>query len=83
MAKRVIQVPIDELLLKELDGLSVKQHKARSEVIRQACIRYLQDVEDTELDKVYRDGYLRVPEEPGIGEAQVAMLDEVLPEESW
>ena len=41
MAKKVIQVPVDEEPLKDLDNLSKKQRKPRSELIRQACLRYL------------------------------------------
>ncbi len=41
MAKKVIQVPVDEELLEELDYLSRKQRRARSELIRQACRIYL------------------------------------------
>ena len=83
MAKRVIQVPVDEELLKALDQLSKKQHKARSELIRQACQRYLTQVEYDELDKLYQQGYKKVPEEIGLGEAQVAVAGQILPKESW
>lgn len=83
MPKKVIQVPIDERLLKDLDNLSKKQHQARSELIRQACLHYLREIEYEELDRAYQEGYMRIPEEPTIGEAQLAMLDEVIAEEAW
>ena len=83
MAKKVIQVPVDEELLKELDDLSKKQHKARSELIRQACLSYLRQVEQEELDRIYQQGYMRVPEEPEVGDAQVAMAGEIMSKESW
>ncbi|MBI2860523.1 MAG: ribbon-helix-helix protein, CopG family [Chloroflexi bacterium] len=83
MAKKVIQVPVDEELLKKLDSLSKKQRRARSEVIRQACSRFLQQVEDEELDRLYREGYKRTPEGAESGEMQVAVSGEVLPRESW
>lgn len=83
MAKKVIQVPIDEGLLKDLDSLSKKQRKARSELIRQACIRYLREMELEEMDRLYQRGYVRVPEEPEIGGIQVALAGEALPKESW
>ncbi len=83
MAKKVIQVPVDEGLLKDLDDLSKKQHKSRSELIRQACLRYLQEIEHRELDRLYQQGYARIPEEPGTGEIQIAMSGEVLTKESW
>ncbi len=83
MVKKIIQVPVDEELLKDLDILSQKQRKARSEVIRQACLRYLQQVEYEELDKLYQQGYIRIPEEPEAGEIQIAMSSEILSTESW
>ncbi len=83
MTKRVIQVPVDEGLLTALDRLSRKQRKARAELIRNACQRYLEQVESEELDRLYRKGYERLPEEPELGEAQVALAGEILPGESW
>lgn len=83
MVKKVIQVPIDEELLKSLDSLSKRQRRARAEVIRQACSRYLQQVEYEELDRLYQQGYLRIPEGPEAGEIQIAVSGEVLSKESW
>jgi len=83
MVKKIIQVPIDETLLHELDKLSGKQSKSRSEVIRQACQQYLTQMEFEELDKIYRQGYERIPEMGEIGEAQITITGEILPEETW
>lgn len=83
MGKKVIQVPVDEELLTALDQLSRKQRKARSELIRQACQNYLRQVESEELDRLYQQGYEKLPEGPESGEAQVAVAGEILPRESW
>ncbi|MDD4987133.1 MAG: ribbon-helix-helix protein, CopG family [Dehalococcoidales bacterium] len=83
MVKKVIQVPVDEELLTALDQLSRKQRKARSELIRQACQCYLGQVKSEELDRSYQQGYERLPEEPELGEAQIALGGEVLSKESW
>ncbi len=83
MAKRVIQVPVDKELLTALNRLSRKQRKARAELIRHACQRYLEQVESEELDRLYRQGYERLPEESEVGEAQLALTSEILPGESW
>ena len=83
MAKKVIQVPVDEVLLKELDSVSKKQQRARSELIRQACRHYLRQVEHEELDKLYKQGYEKIPEEAEIGEAQIAIAGEIVSGESW
>ncbi len=83
MTKKIIQVPVDGELLAALDQLAQKQRKARSELIRQACQRYLREVESAELDRLYIEGYRRLPEEPGVGEAQIAVAGKFLPEETW
>ena len=83
MVKKVIQVPVDEELLVALDQTSRKQNKARAELIRRACRRYLEQVESEELDQLYQQGYERLPEESRTGEAQIAMAGDILPEESW
>jgi metal-responsive CopG/Arc/MetJ family transcriptional regulator len=83
MTKKVIQVPIDETLLHELDKISGKQSKSRSEIIRRACQNYLEQMESEELDKIYQQGYERNPEKVETGEAQVTIIDEILPKEIW
>ena len=83
MVKKVIQVPVDEQLLIALDQTSRKQKKARAELIREACQCYLEQVESEELDRLYQQGYERLPEELGEGEAQIGLAGEILPEESW
>lgn len=83
MGGKIIQVPIDENLLAKLDDLSRKRGKARAEVIRQACLFYLRQAEAEELDRVYQEGYARIPEEPGTGEAQAAVSGEVVAAEPW
>ncbi len=83
MVKKVIQVPVDQALLGALDRISRKQKKARAEFIREACRCYLEQVESEELDRLYRKGYDRLPEQPAAGDVQIALAAEVLPEESW
>ena len=60
MGKKVIQVPVDETLLRELDEEAKKQHKPRAELIRTACQKYLKNCSDEEKDILYRQGYERV-----------------------
>lgn len=35
------------------------------------------------LDEIYEAGYRRLPEDSELGEAQMALLDQVLPKEDW
>ncbi len=83
MAKKIIQLPVDEKLLKELNNHSKSQRKSRSALIREACQQYLKQVEREKLEQAYIKGYLEIPEEPESGEAQAIMAGEVLSRESW
>lgn len=83
MGKKVIQVPIDPELLSAIDQLSKKQHQARSELIRQACQHYLMQLETEELERLYQQGYEKLPEETKVGEAQAVLATEIFPTESW
>jgi len=83
MSKIIIQVPVDEELLQRLDKLSKEQSKSRAEVIRHACRKFLKETEEERLDRVYQEGYERVPETPEMGEAQIKMIKKVWPKESW
>ena len=83
MVKKVIQIPFDEELLKNLNSFSKKQRKARAEIVRQACSRYLHQVENEDLDRIYQQGYKRIPEQSETGEGQIAISGEILSAESW
>jgi len=83
MVKKVIQVPVDQGLLGALDRMSRRQNRARAELIREACQAYLARVESEEMDRLYQQGYERLPEELRLGEMQAALAAEILPEESW
>ncbi len=83
MAKKVIQVPVEENLLDALDKMSKKRRQSRSGLIREACQQYLEQIEYEELDRLYTEGYKRLPEEPSLGQVQVALANQILPQESW
>lgn len=83
MRKRTVQVAVDDNLLEALERQCRKQSKTRAELIRVACKYYLRHLEDEELDRLYQEGYVRVPEKTDVGETQLAMLGDVLDKESW
>jgi metal-responsive CopG/Arc/MetJ family transcriptional regulator len=83
MAKKVIQVPIDDLLLGRLNEFSGKQNCTRSEFIRNACLHYLEHVEKEDLDRRYREGYGKFPEELDTGLMQVTVSHLFLTKEPW
>ena len=83
MAKRIIQVPVDEKLLGSLDSMAKKRGRSRAELIREACQRYLKQAEHEKMDEIYIGGYKHIPEEPAIGEAQASLAGQVLSGETW
>jgi metal-responsive CopG/Arc/MetJ family transcriptional regulator len=83
MAKKVIQVPVGDRLLAALNGMSERRGQARSELIREACERYLKQAEYETMDEAYREGYKRLPEKPAVGETQAALAGQVLSGEPW
>lgn len=83
MAKRIIQVPVDDGLLTKLDYLSKRKGKARAEIIREACHQYLISSETEELEQQYQRGYKQIPEKSDVGESQISMLNKIVSEEDW
>jgi metal-responsive CopG/Arc/MetJ family transcriptional regulator len=83
MSKKVIQVPIDDDLLAALDGASRAENRKRAGLIRRACREYLSRHRREMLDRIYQEGYERVPEDGAVADAQVAQLESVLGEETW
>ena len=83
MVKKVIQVPMDRELLNSLNKVSVKQKRARAELIREACMSYLGQIEEDEMDIIYRRGYEKIPEKEDTGRAQAEIMGRVLPRERW
>jgi metal-responsive CopG/Arc/MetJ family transcriptional regulator len=83
MAKKVIQVPMDNELLAELDRLSSDRHVSRAELIRESCEEYLRGTKVAERESAYLKGYLKHPESGEVGEMQLSVLGEVLKDEEW
>ena len=83
---RIIQVPVSEKLLESLDEASKRREQSRSAFIREACVKYLADVQKEKLIKQYERGYERLPEGEEdeawakVGEERLADL---LAEDSW
>jgi hypothetical protein len=80
---KVIQVPMDEKLLREVNRTARASRSTRAALIRRACHEYLQRLEEQERERRYLEGYRRKPEKPAWGEMGVRLAAEVLPEEDW
>ena len=62
---KVIQVPMDERLLEELDEAAATDGRARAALVRDAVEHLLRRRRLEELEREHREGYIRHPVEPG------------------
>lgn len=80
---KIIQVPMDEKLLKAMNRKAKAFRSSRAAVIREACEQYIRRLEEGELVRRYIEGYRRKPESPIWGEVGTKMAREVLTPEDW
>ncbi|MBI2913305.1 MAG: ribbon-helix-helix protein, CopG family [Chloroflexi bacterium] len=83
---KIIQVPVPEKLLRELDELSEKRGQSRSALIREACAEYMASLEEAEAVQRYIQSYVEMPEteeEKQWGELGAQLAAEVWGEEDW
>ena len=80
---KVIQIPIDEELLRAVNHRAKTIHSTRAALIRTACQEYLRKMEEAELDERYVEGYRRAPERGELGKAGAKLASRVWPKEKW
>lgn len=80
---RVIQVPMDDKLLKAVNRRAKLRRTTRSALIREACQQHLQKLNEEELDRQYVEGYRQKPESPAWGKLGEKMALEVWGKEDW
>ena len=83
MAARAIQVPMDDDLIKRLSKRWRDGFSSRAAFIRTACERLLGELDRTEAERRYVEGYLRKPEDRKLAQAGARLAAEVLPDEDW
>ena len=81
--KKIIQVPIDQELLVQIDETSGTLAVSRAAFIREACRLRLRSLEGSRLDRQYVEGYRKKPENPAWGRMGAGMLARRLAKESW
>lgn len=57
-------IQLTDRLLAALDQYAAQAGRSRSEVIRAAIERYLDEVLQDDIDRAVVDGYRRIPQEP-------------------
>ena len=61
---RVVQLTLDEELVKEVDAMAVSLGTTRSAFARQALKVALERIKEGELERKHREGYRRKPVRP-------------------
>ncbi len=79
--KKIIQVPIEDTLLKRIDNTAGDVAESRSAFIREACKLRLRDLEARELERRYIAGYRKRPEEAALAKTGAKFLSRVLAKE--
>ena len=80
---KVIQVPMDETLLRAVNREARASRSTRAALIRAACQEYLRKREERELDRRYIAGYRRKPEKGAWGTLGARLAADVLAKERW
>ncbi len=83
---KIIQIPVSEDLLRQLDELSERRDQSRSALIRDACATYIVSIEEEEAVQRYIRSYEEMPEteeETEWAELGAQFAAEVWGEEDW
>ena len=80
---KIIQVPMEEELLKQIDATAGIVAESRAAFIREACQQRLKSLRAKELDRLYIDGHQSHPEDLDWAESSAKLLSKRLPKEKW
>ncbi len=81
--KKIIQVPIEGDLLERIDETSGVLAESRAAFIREACRLRLRSLEGSKLDRIYMEGYAKMPENAAWAKVGAELLSRRLPKEKW
>ena len=82
-SKKIIQVPIEDDLLKRIDATAGVVAESRAAFIREACQQRLKSLQAKELDRLYMEGHRSQPEDLDWAESSARLLSKRLPKEKW
>ncbi len=81
--KKIIQVPIEDDLLKRIDATAGVVAESRAAFIREACQQRLKSLRAKELDRLYMQGHRSQPEDLDWAKSSARLLSKRLPKEKW
>ena len=82
-SNKVVQVPMEEKLLKQIDATTGIVSESRAAFIREARQQRLKSLRAKELDRLYIDGHQSHPEDLDWAESSANLLSKRLPKEKW
>lgn len=82
-SKKIIQVPMEDDLLKRIDASAGVLAESRAAFIREACQQRLKSLQAKELDRLYMEGHRSRPEDLDWAESSAQLLSRRLPKEKW
>jgi len=69
--------------MNRLDKLLKNQHRFMTEFSSGVFLSYLRKIRVEKMDRIYRQGYKKIPEESMEGESQINVSGEILSVEQW
>ncbi len=66
MGRKEVLVQLDDELVERLDRLAEAEGTSRSELLRRGAAAVLEAAELQEADRVLRDAYRRIPQDPAL-----------------
>jgi hypothetical protein len=82
-SNKIIQVPMEEGLLKRIDATAGIVAESRAAFIREACQQRLKSLHAKELDRLYIEGHQSRPENLDWAKSSAKLLSKQLPKEKW
>ncbi|MGH9185231.1 MAG: ribbon-helix-helix protein, CopG family [Acidimicrobiales bacterium] len=80
MGRREVLVQLDDQLVERLDRLAAAEGTSRSELLRRGAAAVLDASEEVEADRLLRDAYRRVPQDPALVAAARRLSAQTAPE---
>ena len=82
-SNKIIQVPMEEELLKRIDATAGIVAESRAAFIREACQQRLKSLHAKELDRLYIEGHRFRPENLDWAESSAKLFSKRQPKEKW
>lgn len=82
-SSKIVQVPMEDELLKRIDATAGIVAESRAAFIREACKLRLKTLQHKERDRLYIEGHQSRPEDLDWAESSAKLLSKRLPKEKW